>query len=326
MVTATMTIGETITPVAQATDPLAIDSAGPEIMGIGPEDGGTLTNPRPRIYGAYSDSGSKADPKTLKVLLNGKDITDKVDVTEAFFSYIPEEDMTAGKVTMTVSIQDIAGNESRREWSFTVAPPEKTVRNMSITPTDRALRSDETLTVRLDGIAGGIATFKLGPLSDLPMQEESPGVYIGKYTVKKGDSVTKAPVTITFTPPGKEKVTLNPPGTITLAAGPPAPPIIDYPYEGVVTRGNYVILKGRATPDVKVRIKVTYGGRPLLGNTVNGEVGVVEVETDTQGNWKSSPILLEVKGGFKDIEFTAEVIAVREGNEFSAPSTVRFKR
>ncbi|GAB4452063.1 MAG: hypothetical protein OHK0029_02360 [Armatimonadaceae bacterium] len=326
VVAASLSNGELITPMAEASERLRIDSEGPKIAGTGPADGAMVQEVRPRIYGGYSDTGGAVKPDTLKVYLNGKDITSQAEVTEAFFSYTPKEELSAGKVVVTVAIKDEAGNESRKEWDFTVAPPEKIVRSYSISPRDQALRSEETLTVRLEGMAGGGAKFKIGPLGELPMREDSPGVYIGTYKVKKGDSVTKAPVTILFNPPGKDPVTLTPPGTVTLAAGPPMPPIIDFPYEGAKARSGYIVLSGRATSDVKVQINISYSGKPLIGSTVEGKLSTVEVETDTQGNWKTPPILLDVRGGYRSMEFVAEVTAIREGNERSASSTVRFKK
>lgn len=325
-VTATLTAGEVVTPVAQAADKLTIDSEGPEVMGTGPDDNATLTDTKPRIFGAYSDLGSKADQASLKILINGKDVTDKADITPAFFSYKPEEELPAGKVVVTIVVKDTLGNEARREWAFTVAPPEKPVRGLSVSPKDRALRSDEQVTVRLEGMAGGSATFKLGPLTEIPMREDPTGIYIGTYTVKKGDVLSKAPVAVSFLTRTGERLNLTAPETVTFAAGPPTPPIIDYPAETQRVRGGFVALSGRSTSDVKIKVVIRYTGKNLLKKTVNGDLTTVEVETDDKGNWKTNPIILDNPANLQDLTYIAEVIAVREGGELSAPSTVRFKK
>jgi hypothetical protein len=324
--TATLTLGEQTSATATATDKITVDAAGPEINATGPSDEAVLTETKPKIFGAFNDPQSKVDPQGVRVLLNGEDITAKVDLTEAFFTYKPAEDLPAGKYVVTIIAKDTVGNESRKEWTFTVAPPEKPVRSISVSPKSGALRADEQVNVRLEGMKDGEAAFKIGPMAEVPMRETSPGVYAGTYTVKKGDVLTKAPVVVLFSPPNQARMTVKADETVTLTAGAPVAPIVDYPAEGVTARGGYVVFTGRAAPDVKVKIRVRYVGKNLLKRNVEGVLDPIEAETDAQGNWKSRPVILNVPKDIADLQFVAEIVAVRDGGETSNAAVVRFRK
>jgi hypothetical protein len=66
-------------------------------------------------------------------------VTDRATITDAFFSYQPASDLPAGRSTATLIARDTAGNETRREWSFTLAAAETLLRNVSVTPPIRRL-------------------------------------------------------------------------------------------------------------------------------------------------------------------------------------------
>lgn len=324
--TATLTVGDQTSTMTTAADKISVDSTGPEISATGPANEAVLTETKPKIYGAFNDPQSKVDPQGVRILLNGIDITAKVDLTEAFFTYKPAEDLASGKYVVTIIAKDTLGNESRKEFEFTVAPPEKPVRTIAVSPKQGVLRADEQVNIRMEGIRGGMATFKIGPMSEVPMQESSPGVYTGTYIVKKGDVLTKAPVVVLFSPPNQGQMTVKADEVVTFAAGAPIAPIIDFPSEGVTARGGYVVFSGRAAPDVKVRIRVRYTGKNMVKRNVEGSLDTYEVETDANGNWKSKPVLLNVPKDVADLQFVAEIVAVRDGGETSGPAIVRFKK
>ena len=58
--------------------------------------------------------------QTLKLVVNGKDVSAQATRTAAFISYLPSEEFGGGPVTVVVSGADTAGNPLYYKWTFTV--------------------------------------------------------------------------------------------------------------------------------------------------------------------------------------------------------------
>src|SRR5205823_5773668 len=113
---------------------------------------------------------------------------------------------------------------------FTVSAAETPIKSLTVSPEGKTLEPGDVLTVRMEAAPGGNARFAIGgAVTDRPLREESPGVYTGTYTVKKGDSLAKAPVTVTFTGSGGRAVTQTAAQSVTINAGTPDTPVIDSP-------------------------------------------------------------------------------------------------
>src|SRR5262249_33105856 len=151
-------------------------------------------NQRPNIYVNLDDQGgSGVDPGTLRMLVRGRDVTDAAKVTATFAIYTPET-LPVGPVNVEVEVKDRAGNPTRAAWTFTVEQGQSLIRSVTHNA-QGPLQAGDVLTVRMSGEPGGQATFDVGDVArGVSMTEETPGNYVGTYTVKRGDQNLKADV------------------------------------------------------------------------------------------------------------------------------------
>lgn len=327
-VLASLSKGGTTSNTIQAGQSLTIDGAGPTLAALAPANGASENDARPLIYGTYSDIGSGIDRSGVRVQVNGQDVTAQATVTEAFFSYRPAADLPSGESAVVLTVRDRAGNMTERAWKFRVSPSSSVVRSISVSPAEETLGTGDTLIVRIEAPSGGQATFSVGgAIVEQPMEEEgATGRYSGSYPVKKGDSVTKAPVTVTFKPAGAgaKPVTKSAPQSVTIAAGAPGAPVIETPREGA-SAGESVVVSGRAAPGATVRVTLRYSGKLVVVGT-GGTVASAEVRADSTGRFRSEPIQLKAPRGVSSLSYTLEVVTIGADGDESAPATIRFKR
>lgn len=109
-----------VTAQAEAPDPLAIITSPPTVQDAKPDPASQVNNPRPNIYATFASFGDRGmDAQTLKLVVNGKDVSGQATKTAAFISYLPTADLS-GTVTVEMSGTDTAGNPLYFKWSFTV--------------------------------------------------------------------------------------------------------------------------------------------------------------------------------------------------------------
>jgi hypothetical protein len=324
VVSANLKADDKIAEAKEATGKFAVDSAGPDVTDVTPEDKKILKTVRPVISGKYADVGAKIDAKGTRIFVNEQEVTSKATITDTGFTYTPDADLPVGPVTVSVLAKDEYGNETRKEWEFTAQPPVKAITKIVVAPTN-TLRAGETLTVRLNGAPGGVAKFSVGAaLKNLPMMEESAGVYIGTYVAKKGDKLTREKVAVTITTKDGDTITQNAPETISISAATPTAPIIDSPIEGAKV-GGYVVISGRAEPFSKVRITLRYEGK-TLGIKKNENLAIIDADVEENGAWKSETLLLDTPRNVGSVIFIVEAITVATTGELSPMSSVRFKK
>ncbi|MEW9124043.1 MAG: 5'-nucleotidase C-terminal domain-containing protein [Thermotaleaceae bacterium] len=95
------------------------DSFGPEITKLVPEHMSVLedTNTKPRISAEYTDL-SGVDLGSVKLMLDGIDVTEQSDVTDTVIAYTPLVDLKKGKHTIMLELADIYGNKTEKTWNF----------------------------------------------------------------------------------------------------------------------------------------------------------------------------------------------------------------
>jgi hypothetical protein len=323
-VLASLKRGAATSPAIQSRETVTIDAVGPIPAGLSPAQGAESADPRPLIYGTWSDGGGTGvDPKASKLLVNGREVTAAATLTDAFFSYRPTADLPKGKIDLLLVARDVAGNETRRYWSFMVSPAQNPITGLQVTPATGTLEPGDVVTVRMAATPGGTGHFSIGSAaSALPLREESAGVYTGTYTVRKGDALTKAPVTVALTVGGRT-VTQTAETAATMAAGTPDAPTILQPRAAAAV-GRTVVVAGKAAPGAVVRVQLTYQGKLLIVGA-KGTLGSVEVKADAQGSWKTEPLTLERPFGVSDITYTVEAVTVGATGDLSEPATVTFK-
>jgi plastocyanin len=260
----------------------------------------------------------------VKILVNGKDVTAQATVTEAFVSYKADADLAPGKETVSIIAQDNAGNQARKDWAFTISAEESLIQAVSYEPNTGTLEPGDVVTVKMTGKAGGAAKFNIGgAVTGRPMREQTPGNYVGSYTVKKGDSLTKAPVAVALTIGGRT-VTQSAEGAVNIAAGAPDTPTITAPTAGASV-GDTFTLAGKARPNATVRYTVRYSGQ-LIVLPISGAIADGEVKADASGNWKIEGIKLSTPTGVSKLSYQVAAVSVGAAGEESEPTTVDFKR
>lgn len=99
-----------------------LDITAPKIDRLYPSDNyNTGSNLKPEIGADYSDN-SGVDTSSVKLELDGVDVTDKATVTETSIKYIPETDLNEGNHVVKITLNDIVSKENTvsEEWSFYV--------------------------------------------------------------------------------------------------------------------------------------------------------------------------------------------------------------
>jgi hypothetical protein len=99
---------------------MLVDSRPPTIRNQHPRDGETVHATGPvSVSGTFDDRGGLGvDPKTVKIVLAGRDVTSNASISRDFFTYRGE--LAPGRYVADVSAQDVAGNPVRSAWTFTV--------------------------------------------------------------------------------------------------------------------------------------------------------------------------------------------------------------
>ncbi|MFH0938543.1 MAG: Ig-like domain-containing protein [Planctomycetota bacterium] len=114
---------------SSATWTFQVDSIGPEICFVQPDDGLVTNNRRPIFSGSFSDAapGSGIALQSAKLLLDNEDVTQLAQVAVDSFTFQPLADLTEGDHTLTMSISDCAGSKAILSRSIivdTTAPTE----------------------------------------------------------------------------------------------------------------------------------------------------------------------------------------------------------
>lgn len=97
------------------------DIVGPGITNVIPANNAILsdTEIRPAISAAFSDP-SGIDTSSVKLLVDGTDITTGALIQENGVSYQTEQDMVLGKHNVSVEVSDTLGNKAEYAWTFTI--------------------------------------------------------------------------------------------------------------------------------------------------------------------------------------------------------------
>ncbi len=319
--------------LVQAAGALSIDSLAPKITDYGPVQNAVVESDRPLIYATLSDgSGTGVNPAATKITLDGTDVTLAADTTATLFTYKPDAPLAAGPHTVGASVSDAAGNVATASWSFKVTTSKLVQSFTTNEPSGKAVGAGSTVVFTLTAAPGGRARVTLGSLAkDIPLKETDPGVYVGEYTVKDGDSAENAPVSAQFTARDGTTVTKNLASNLSVAAGPPpAPKIVEPKDSDYINAAAPLTVKGRAQPGSTVRVVITYTSKALGGILpVSGQSASKDIVTDKNGDWTAEALPLQVKslfGANRDTVFTVSAVQLDStGSPTSDPATIQVR-
>jgi hypothetical protein len=205
--------------------------------------------------------------------------------TPLFVSYQAPGEVPAGPVEVRFAYRTAAGQAVDQTWSFQVKPRS----HIASVRHDAAgeLGQYDDLQVEMQADPGGQAWFEIEGLADeVPMQEVSPGLYRGAYSVEPGDFRLQAAVI------GHLRLDS---GTSALAADHPVSVFghlfrvrVYEPLNGAQVPLNFVI-RGRTRPFARISVTPRIGFNdaltaPTRDNPEN-DTGTIPGEADAQGNF-----------------------------------------
>ncbi len=108
-------------PRAQAKQLVSAATSPPQITEIAPPGGQTVNNPKPSVFATYNSPAEVGiDTASVRLIVNGADVTSSATVTPTFITYSPASSLADGTVSVTVKVGDFAGNVATRSWTFTI--------------------------------------------------------------------------------------------------------------------------------------------------------------------------------------------------------------
>lgn len=99
----------------------------PQVNNAAPADGAALNCDRPLVSGDFSDNRTGIDADTVRIEVDGEEVTGASAISEAGFSFQPETPLDEGTHTVTVSLADRSGNPASSSWQFETSAPELTL-------------------------------------------------------------------------------------------------------------------------------------------------------------------------------------------------------
>lgn len=119
-IVATLRVGDKAV-TSNLTQPLTVDAKPPVLRNLSPREGELVVGNTPTsVSASFDDAGGVGvDPKSVRILLAGRNVTADSNITAQFFSY--RADLPAGRYTVDVSAKDMVGNVMNKVWSFEVA-------------------------------------------------------------------------------------------------------------------------------------------------------------------------------------------------------------
>ncbi len=95
-----------------------IDRLGPYVNQLGPASGALLSDNKIAVACRIADADSGVDPTSVRMELNGRQVSGSYDTETGIFSSGSEEYLAEGKNTVVVTARDMAGNAASQAWEF----------------------------------------------------------------------------------------------------------------------------------------------------------------------------------------------------------------
>ena len=314
----------------QAGTPISIDVSAPEVQNLTPLSDSSVAQARPGISATFNDgSGSGIDANSLKLVVNGKDVTADANVTGTFVSYRPGGPLPAGDTSVNLTVGDAARNSVTKTWRFTVREASQVIKSVTFTPQTKPAPGD-VITVKMQGESGGKARVWFSApdgtkVREQAMQETSAGVYEAEYTVRRDDALSGFGVVGSLTTKSGAAYTMEAEtkvGGLPVAAGAPK---ITSPADGASVTSPLTIT-GTSTAGASVRLVTTYSGTVAGLFGVSGTVNDQTATVNNQGVFKSSPIDLGTLISGKDTVYAVKATVVAVDGTESNPASVKFKK
>lgn len=102
---------------------LLVDARPPTVRNLAPQNNEIVPPGPVSVSATFDDRGGVGvDPKTVKILIDGQDVTRSASITSQFLTW--RGDLRPGTHQVEVTASDIAGNGVRQNWAFNIASPQ----------------------------------------------------------------------------------------------------------------------------------------------------------------------------------------------------------
>ncbi len=105
---------------ARAAQTLSASGRAPGISAVGPSDGAVVTLNSPAIYATFVTDAVPVNPSSIRLDVNGHDVTPECLRTAHFIQYLPQMTYRRGTIRVSVRVADEAGNTATKSWTFTI--------------------------------------------------------------------------------------------------------------------------------------------------------------------------------------------------------------
>lgn len=105
------------------TQGLTADAKPPVLRNLSPKEGEAIADRTAiAVSATFDDAGGVGvDPKSVRIVVAGRNVTLESEVTPQFFSH--RANLQPGRYTVDVTAKDLAGNAMRKTWNFDVVVP-----------------------------------------------------------------------------------------------------------------------------------------------------------------------------------------------------------
>lgn len=105
---------------------ISLDESPPKITDLTPASSGKTPSTKPVVSASYTDDESTVLTESVRITLDGVDVTQMANVSPEKVTYTPPGDLSYGDHTVTVDLTDLSGNRlPTRSWTFAVAKTER---------------------------------------------------------------------------------------------------------------------------------------------------------------------------------------------------------
>ena len=310
----------------QTSQPVMVDNKRPDIRNLEPERLKRVIQRRPAITAEIMDeNGSGINTQSLKLWVDGKDLTGQAYVTNRLVVLKPDTDLDIGKHMVKLSVEDMAGNLSTVETEFEVVAAANLVQDFKLDAPELVEPGDRISFTAKVGNDVKSVNVRLG--SDevtRPATLDANGLVTYRYTVAKGDSFDDSPITLILTMNNGTKLEyvaetkLSQRGVTT-----PAPKLVSP--EAGADLDKAVTFKGTAEKAKTVRIRVEYISSIFGLLQTSGLVKEVEVEVASDGSFTSESIALRGPLGSNPDSYKVTMTSISSTGRESESVTIEFK-
>ncbi|MEO0456267.1 MAG: hypothetical protein AAF152_06730 [Cyanobacteria bacterium P01_A01_bin.114] len=137
------------------------------------------------VSGLFDTSSGSVDVSSVRILLDGQDVTASSSITPNFFSYRPSQPLSAGQHRVQVEYTSTQGQQRVASWEFEIAAPRPEVTISAVTHNAvEPLAPESTLLATINGtpgLQGTVLLIENGSVREIQAQEVSSGVYVANY-------------------------------------------------------------------------------------------------------------------------------------------------